>query len=64
MYFTAMSPAGIGINILGRRWFDQYISAGEMLMTKYFILHLRELWRNTENRISNSRKTKYYFKAK
>ena len=28
IYMANVSPAGIGINILGRRWFDQYISAG------------------------------------
>ena len=54
MYFTAMSPAGIGINILGRRWFDQYISAGRNVDDQVFYIAFEgDLWRNTENRISN-----------
>ena len=49
-----MSPAGIGINILGRRWFDQYISAGRNVDDQVFYLAFEgELWRNEENRISN-----------
>ena len=52
LYFTAMSPAGIGINILGRRWFDQYISAGRNVDDQVFYLAFEgELWRNEENRI-------------
>ena len=54
LYFTAMSPAGIGINILGRRWFDQYISAGRNVDDQVFYLAFEgELWRNEENRITN-----------
>ncbi len=54
MYFTAMSPAGIGINILGRRWFDQYISAGRNVDDQVFYIAFEgDLWRKTENRISN-----------
>ena len=54
IYFSAMSPAGIGINILGRRWFDQYISAGRNVDDQVFYLAFEgELWRKFENRISN-----------
>ncbi len=54
MYFTAMSPAGIGINILGRRWYDQYISAGRNVDDQVFYLAFEgELWRKFDSRISN-----------
>ena len=54
IYFTAMSPAGIGINILGRRWFDQYISAGRNVDDQVFYIAFEgDLWRKLENRISN-----------
>ncbi len=28
MYIAAVTPAGIGVNILGRRWYDQYVITG------------------------------------
>ncbi len=28
MYAAFVSPAGIGVNVLGRRWYDQYVAAG------------------------------------
>ena len=28
LFLAVVSPSGIGINILGRRWYDQYVSAG------------------------------------
>ena len=55
IYFSAMSPAGIGINILGRRWYDQYISAGRNVDDQVFYLAFEgELWRKFENRISKT----------
>ncbi len=55
LYFTAMSPAGIGINILGRRWYDQYISAGRNVDDQVFYIAFEgDLWRKIENRISNT----------
>ena len=55
MYFSAISPAGIGINILGRRWFDQYISAGRNVDDQVFYIAFEgDLWRKIDNRISNS----------
>ena len=53
-YFIAnVSPAGIGINILGRRWFDQYISAGRNVDDQVFYIAFQgDLWRDYEKRIS------------
>ena len=48
-----VSPAGIGTNILGRRWFDQYISAGRNVDDQvYYIAFTGDIWRNLEDRIS------------
>ncbi len=53
-YFIAnVSPAGIGTNILGRRWFDQYISAGRNVDDQvYYIAFTGDIWRSLEDRIS------------
>ena len=40
-----VSPAGIGTNILGRRWFDQYISAGRNVDDQvYYIAFTGDIW--------------------
>ena len=52
-YIANVSPAGIGTNILGRRWFDQYISAGRNVDDQvYYIAFTSNIWRNFETRIS------------
>ncbi len=52
-YIANVSPAGIGTNILGRRWFDQYISAGRNVDDQiYYIAFTGDIWRNFETRIS------------
>ena len=52
IYMANVSPAGIGINILGRRWFDQYISAGRNVDDQvYYIAFEGNNWIDFEDRI-------------
>ena len=53
-FIANVSPAGIGTNILGRRWFDQYISAGRNVDDQvYYIAFAGDIWRGFETRIIN-----------
>ncbi len=53
-YIANVSPAGIGTNILGRRWFDQYISAGRNVEDQvYYLAFEGNNWLELEKRISN-----------
>lgn len=52
IYMANVSPAGIGVNILGRRWFDQYISAGRNVDDQvYYIAFEGKNWISLEDRI-------------
>ena len=52
LFFAHVSPAGIGINILGRRWFDQYVSAGRNVDDQVFYIAFQgENWQKIENRL-------------
>ena len=52
IYIANVSPAGIGVNILGRRWFDQYISAGRNVDDQvYYIAFEGDNWISIEDRI-------------
>lgn len=54
IYFANVSPSGIGVNILGRRWYDQYISAGRNVDDQvYYIAIAGENWLEYEGRIEN-----------
>ncbi len=54
VFFTSVFPSGIGINILGRRWYDQYISAGRNVDDQvYFIAIAGDNWRELEGRLEN-----------
>ncbi len=62
IYFANVSPAGVGVNILGRRWFDQYISAGRNVDDQvYYIAIEGENWLEYEGRIANVINKKKFF---
>ena len=51
-FLANVSPAGIGTNILGRRWFDQYISAGRNVDDQvYYVAFSGNNWIDFETRI-------------
>lgn len=54
IYFASVSASAIGVNILGRRWYDQYISAGRNVDDQvYYIALAGKNWLSYVGRIEN-----------